>query len=256
MLFVGVDEYDAPANDCLFSSEEKHRQQYEQVANLFKTQFFAIMKLATGDVVQKYWLTGVLPAFRDGISPLAATSVISKLPQYHGLCGLTHDEVDAIARTFLGHTHEPNGILARVSNMKNWYNGYIFCPYAGGHPKMDRLFNPQLVFTHLRALSQKVHWLSPDKDADAIPSSVALAAITSHATSHDLLLLLHDDLKVDIKYDFGPDEVRYSGQNPSLTWSLLFHLGVMTHGEDTFMRIPNASVRRLVSAVSCRVLPL
>ena len=247
MLFVGVDEYDAPANACLFSGDDEHRNHYEQVANLFKTQFFVIMKRAMGDVVQKYWLTGVLPAFRDGISPLAATSVISMLPQFHGLCGLTYDEVNAIAQKYLGCTHRPDSISAR---MRNWYNGYIFCPYRNGGVKLDRLFNPQLVFTHLHALSAKVLWLRPDMDADAIPSSIVLAAIKGHGISDDLLPLLGGDLSVNIKYEFGPHEVRCTGQDLSLTWSLLYHLGVITHNEENaLMRIPNAFVRCLVSPI-------
>ena len=69
---------------------------------MMKTGFFAIMKQACArGLVQKYWLTGVLPAFRDAISPLIESKVISTLPEYNGLCGLTDAEVRTIAKTYL-----------------------------------------------------------------------------------------------------------------------------------------------------------
>lgn len=99
-LFVGVDEYDAPANSALFSSEPGL---YERVADLFKSQFFSIIKNAVSEhIIIKYWLTGVLPAFRDGISPLTALNIISFQPQCHRLCGLTDAEVQSITQVYLG----------------------------------------------------------------------------------------------------------------------------------------------------------
>jgi hypothetical protein len=222
------------------------------VADLFKTQFFSVLKRVTGLVVRKYWLTGVLPAFRDGISPLSATSVISMLPQYHGLCGLTKEEVESIATRYLGSTHTPDQINGKLVLMKSWYNGYIFCP-----PEHDtslspsRLFNPQLVFTHLRAISRKSAWLNPRKEANATHSAIVLSAMTGRGvTSFDLGSSLSGDLDVIIMNEFGPRELKGLGEDHHLTWSLLYYLGVITHNDDKAgMRVPNASMRFLVSTI-------
>jgi hypothetical protein len=52
-LFVGVDEYDAPANSSLFSKDSDYKAPFDQVAELFKSRFFAIMKQAMGSLVKK-----------------------------------------------------------------------------------------------------------------------------------------------------------------------------------------------------------
>jgi hypothetical protein len=249
-LFVGVDEYDAPANACLFAANDEHRNRFDEVADVFKTQFFAVMKKAMGVVVRKYWLTGVLPAFRDGISPLSATAIISKLPQYHGLCGFTREEVDAIAAKYLASTHSPDQIKSAVRLMKAWYNGYLFG--HGQSLEISRLFNPQLVFTHLRAISLKSAWLNPREEANGTHSAIVLSAMGGRdIASSDLLSVLNNNLDVTILNEFGPSELQRLGQDRQLTWSFLYYLGVVTHNdESSSFRLPNATMRFIVSTIS------
>jgi hypothetical protein len=248
-LFVGVDDFDAPANNCIFANDEGHRNGFGHVEDLFKTQFFAVMKRAMGVVVRKYWLTGLLPAFRDGFSPLSATALISKLPQYHGLCGFTKEEVDAIAVKYLASTHNPDQIRCAVGLMKAWNSGYSF-----GHAqslKISRLFNPQLVFTHLRAISLESAWLNPREDVNGM-HSILLSIITGrNITSSDLLRVLDGNLDVTIMNEFGPRELQGLGQDRNLAWSLLYYLGVVTlNDENSSLRLPNAAMRFLVSTIS------
>jgi Predicted AAA-ATPase len=97
-----VDEYDAPTNTCLTNAlnmgdhSSDGRREIQWVENILKPQFFGVIKRRCGDSVAKYWVTGVLPAFRDGISPLTATRVISFDEKYQSLCGFTQKDVDAI----------------------------------------------------------------------------------------------------------------------------------------------------------------
>jgi hypothetical protein len=125
-LFISVDEYDAPANAAIFSSMDGL---YTRITALFKASFFQILKdaISTG-IVMKYWLTGVLPAFRDGISPLLAVEVISDKPQYHGLCGLTDTEVQTIAETYLSSSPLLRDIHSVMHTLRHWHNGYRFHP--------------------------------------------------------------------------------------------------------------------------------
>jgi hypothetical protein len=149
-LFVGVDEYDAPANSVLFPA---NRDRFYRVAEFFKTQFFAILKQATtANTILKYWITGVLPVFRDGISPLTATVILSSDPEYHGLCGLTDSEVRTVAEAYLSPVLEPQAVEDAIQTLRNWYNGYLFSRAKSKAP-LNTLYNPQLVFTHLRRLA-------------------------------------------------------------------------------------------------------
>ncbi|TDL27117.1 DUF1703-domain-containing protein [Rickenella mellea] len=163
-LFVGVDEYDAPGNSALFSSDPGL---YERVAEFFSTQFYGVIKEAVSQlIVVKYWLTGVLPAFRDSIGPLLAAHIISNESEYHGLCGLTDAEVQTIARAYLSSDIEPPALAETMRELQRRYGGYRFC--APGDEPLETLYNPQLVFTHLRGLAKNKSDLDPRDEIEAV----------------------------------------------------------------------------------------
>jgi hypothetical protein len=134
-LFVGVDEYDAPVNSCLFSTSNAPESHLEDVADLFKTEFFTVMKRACGSVIIKYWLTGVLPLFREGNSPLTATEIISMQLQFRRVCGFTEKEVQTIAENYLCPRFTPDELLRALQEMKRGYNGYQFSPQGMNTPE-------------------------------------------------------------------------------------------------------------------------
>ena len=51
--------------------------------------------------IGKYFLTGVLPAFRSSLSPLNETIIISNRSRFHGICGFTEEEVKTIVHRLL-----------------------------------------------------------------------------------------------------------------------------------------------------------
>ena len=125
-VFVGFDYYNAPANTCLFSSSTENCECFSVVADFFKTRFFAILKKYCSCVIQKYWITGVLFAFWDGISLLCATNLISDSPLYNGVCGLTEGEVFLITKKYLGEVVGDNLDMV-LEEIKRQYSGYKFC---------------------------------------------------------------------------------------------------------------------------------
>ena len=72
------------------------KQEIKWLTGILYAEFFAVIKGSCGTAVDKYWITGVLPAFRDGISPLSAMDIISFDKQYNSLCGFTENDVKAI----------------------------------------------------------------------------------------------------------------------------------------------------------------
>jgi hypothetical protein len=249
-LFVGVDEYDSAANNHFFSTDPQ-RMHYDSMAGFFKTQFFAVMKRASGDVVSKYWLTGVLPVLNDYFSPLSATSSISRLPQYNGICGLTEDEVHTIAKHYLASTHSSDDLLAEVRDMKAWYGGYLFCP-PGYVSSSSELYNPHSVFTHLRAARDRVGAQLRDQDNNIHSKSASVIKAISNkgdVTTSDLLLLLAGELRTDMATDFGRDEALQVGTSARVTWGLLYHFGVVTQSEESYrLRLPNRSMDKFVTS--------
>ncbi|KAF9197904.1 hypothetical protein BGZ49_001473, partial [Haplosporangium sp. Z 27] len=84
-LFVGVDEYDALANNSIFTGRNVVAGDYlkdkvkdiKGIESHFKVGFFAPLKQGCSigqyrAVISKYCLTGITPAFRSGISSLTA----------------------------------------------------------------------------------------------------------------------------------------------------------------------------------------
>jgi len=152
-LFVGVDEYDAPSNSCRFSADPATRAYHEDLSQLLNTEFFAVIKKALGGPVVKYWLTGVLPAYRNAISPLLATTIISRDLEYNGLCGLVDEEVSAVAKEYLRHSHSEEEVSMVIGELKRLYSGYNFTS-INHKSTSSTLYNPLQVFAHLQELPE------------------------------------------------------------------------------------------------------
>jgi hypothetical protein len=241
-LFVGVDEYDSPANICLFSDfVEDSRSLFEKVGTYLETNFFTVMKQAAArGVVQKYWLTGVLPVFRNGISPLSAVFPISSLPQYHGLCGLTDDEVRSIAEAYLGNSPQFEAHLAEI---KRWFNGYSFCKPTD---TTVTLYNPHQVFAHLQYFHSSSHHTIGD-EISATHSSKVLDSIRKTNPTPDFFVdALYNKLPDDTMPDVTAADLELGKKN-NLTLTLLYYFGVLTFHSTGKLGTPNATMRRFVS---------
>ena|ERR1700722_870049 len=216
------------------------------MAEFFKTKFFSVIKEGcSGGVVAKYWLTGVLPVFRDGISPLTATTVVSRWPEYSGLCGLTEQEVQAIATKYLDPTHSDIHIAQVIQQVKLWFNGYRFCPGSS----TPLLYSPQQVFTYLRAARLGRPHEHPDADANVTHTANVLKAISIHGdvSVNDLFPLLSGGFQARIATELGAAEVRQLSKSASVTWGLLYYFGVVTHGEKTgTLEAPNTTMKSFV----------
>lgn len=219
-LLVGIDEYDAPANSVFFSP---HQDRYHRVAEYFKAEFYAVIRHAIAkSVILKTWITGVLPVFRDGISPLTSMRILSSDPRYHGLCGLTNSEVKTVVKAYLGH----DAVGDAMETLRSWYNGHLFAyPVSNqGDPLLEPLYNPQLVFTHLQGLAEPKprRNLEPRDEIEANHIGRVLQAIPNDGKNSfiDLFVRVNSGkLEANIRHEFGPEEVRQIGLNVPITVS-------------------------------------
>lgn len=245
-LFVGVDEYDAPANQILFDNNSTF---YGELSRFFTSQFFAIIKQATSEVIDKYWITGVLPVFRDGVSPLNAVKLISSRAEYHGLCGLTENEVYTITKEYL--PPGPLDVDMILQDLRRWYNGHLFCNIQGSGQPLDTLYSPELVFTHLRALGNNTR-IKPIDEIYNVQTSRVLGAIPDNGITpfiETFYRVQSGNLKAEILSSFGITEASQIGINPRITQTLLYHLGVFTFAADgRNLTIPNCTMICVVSA--------
>ncbi|KAF9368308.1 hypothetical protein BGX21_006659, partial [Mortierella sp. AD011] len=161
-IFVGVDEYDAPVNNSVFAGGNTGLgrgvlDNVQHIESFFKENLFSILKEGCsitslneyGVVISKYFLTGVTPAFRAGISPLTSAAIISNKPSLQGICGFSETEVTAIVKHYLrlnGQEAEP-----LLHSIRRLYNGYCFAltDYGESSSRLPLVYNPHLVFHYL-----------------------------------------------------------------------------------------------------------
>ena len=198
--------------------------------------------------MQKYWLTGVLPAFRDGISPLTATATISGSRKYSNACGLTEEEVHTIAKAYLSKFSEDER-NQELQIIQRWYNGYQFCK---NNAPTSSLYNPQQVFNHLNAIYE-----GNDADPHDVTNTTHVASVLNAISTdgemnmNDLLPILDGRVKTSIMPEFGAPEVQRIGRDARITWSLLYYYGVITHGNNGSLIVLNSTNSYLVSADPC-----
>jgi hypothetical protein len=129
---VGIDEYDAPANNAAFDGSgpailETRSIKVATIESFFKESVFSILKETCGDghsgCISKCYLTDVLPAFRAGMSPLTATTMISRNPVFHGIFGFTSEQIKIIIEAYLGPITDRS--MISVGPCKNTTTGII-----------------------------------------------------------------------------------------------------------------------------------
>jgi len=233
----------------------------QDLSELLKAQFFVILKQACGKSVEKYWLTGVLPAFRDGISPLTATQVISFEDEYHSLCGLTQDDVEAIVKRTLRDLPQ-SAQSSTLESLERWYDGYRFTNTSIDSENLT-LYNPQLVFVHLRNVVSGRPPTSYINEANAVHTSTVLSLVgeTGPVTIHSLIDMLSSSVEAKISTKLSFEEIMRNEEirPKNVTWSLLYYLGIATFHEDSdsleeidYLCAPNGTMAYLVSPrMSC-----
>lgn len=228
------------------------KQAIRWLADLLKPEFFAVIKEFCGKSVKKYWLTGVLPAFRDGSSPLTATEVISFRPQYQSLCGFTQEDVNAIVTRALPESERASAL----DSLKRWYNGYMFSPHR---PENPTLYNPQQVFVYLRNFMSGSVPLSYTDHANTVHTRRVLSIVgeIGPVTIYTLVSMLSTKASANILSEISFFELMQEHEMSTwdMTWSLLYYQGIVVFCEESDyqkerahrLRVPNDAMDHAVS---------
>lgn len=261
-LFVGVDEYDAPANNSIFMGmttgwDNAKINKVAEIEQFFKTNFFAVLKegcgrLSAGNaIISKYFLTGVTPAFRSRISPLAEVVIVSGRRELHGICGFTGDEVKTIVQHYL--RKDENDAEPIINSLRTLYNGYFFASseYDEFDPQPPLLYNPHLVFNYIHEFNSHGVVANPEKST-TVRSTTILKSISNigEFSVKDLEDLIIDRfVESKVKTEFDLSDLLSIGKDGTITWSLLYYLGVLTRSPNGNLRIPNNVIKSDVRIV-------
>lgn len=256
-MFVGVDEYDAPANNSAFMGRNTGcdmatLQKFTKMELFFKESFFGVLKQGCGainhrgPVISKYFVTGVNPVFRDGMSPLHEAPIIGGMVALQGICGFTEEEVTTLVQHYLHKDKQETDKI--VHSMRRLCNGYCFSnpAYNISNLPQSLLYNPHLVFHFINEYSNHGVVTVPNKHtavhSNHIPRSIADSGGLS--VGDFIQLIMSGSVEAQVVNEFGYIDLFNLGKDRNLTWSLLFYLGLLTHGPRAgHLRIPNDDIK-------------
>ena len=243
-LYLFIDEYDHFANNLLVSDGEAAYRELTHGGGFFKS-FFALLKGAAGGTsggLARLFITGVSPLTMDDVtSGFNIGTNISLDPEFNGLLGFNHAELDAMFRAF------GQDFSAHRAIMDDWYNHYHF-----HKSRREPIINSDMALYYLQSL----HRLQTPPD-ELIDHNVRIDyGKLRHLVQIDRRLngnfsRLREIIETG-EY-VGPIQTSFPVEGllrPENFISLLYYLGLLTFaGEregDPLLRIPNHTIRQLM----------
>ncbi|MCB1157088.1 MAG: AAA family ATPase, partial [Leptospiraceae bacterium] len=247
-LYVLIDEYDNFTNELISTNRSKDYSDLVTGDGFLKS-FFKVLKAGNIGAIDRTFVTGVTPITLTDLSSAynIATHITFK-EEFNSLLGFTEEEVEAMLERVL----EEIGLIAKkeeiLSQMRYYYDGYIFHEESEEH-----IYNPTLTLFYLQALlkERKIPKKFFDKNLDMDINK--LEHITKLSSVHDkVFALLENEEKVSISHiveEFKLKELlTMDEQADNFLWSYLFYHGILTFaGTDAFnilLKIPNIVSRR------------
>ncbi len=137
-IYLIIDEYDHFANELITWNIGVFKKVVSM--NGWVRKFYEVIKTASGDgIVDRIFITGVSPITLDSLtSGFNIMKFMSNREDLHEMMGFTDAEVQEILKGVgINETQMP----AAMENLKNWYDGYLFCENID----FPRLYNPDMV---------------------------------------------------------------------------------------------------------------
>jgi Predicted AAA-ATPase/PD-(D/E)XK nuclease superfamily len=242
-IYLLIDEYDHFANELLSFDMGRFKTDVSQ--NGFVRKFYESLKTATRNgVIDRIFITGVSPITLDSLtSGFNISDNISLNPVFHDMMGFTHTEVEAIL-------HESAILVEKIptmmSDLTEWYDGYLFAPDAG-----VPLFNPDMVLYFLREYSIRNTYPYEMLDTNIISDYRKIRNIFNIGGSETEKFELLETLVKTGSISFALTRIynleRSFTQDDFL--SLLYYMGMLTIKDIRGMRwrfqVPNYVIKKL-----------
>ncbi|NTU64315.1 MAG: AAA family ATPase, partial [Chloroflexi bacterium] len=252
-LYLLIDEYDNFANEVMVSpARGAHRyEELVQGEGIIKTLFKAVKSGASGNGIDRVFLTGVSPVvLSDMTSGYNVAEDLSADPDFHDLCGFTETELrEALAAVGAARGLETDQVTIALDLMRDFYNGYSFAPQ-----REERLYNPTLALYFLKYLAR--HGAYPprllDDNLAMDRNRIQYVARLPHGeTLVNRALNPAEPLAVaQLVNRFGVQDMLTAPRDPDFLATLLYYFGVLTlAGRDALgklqLTIPNQVIRKL-----------
>ncbi len=230
-VIVLIDEYDVPLENAYYEGF------YKEMVGFIRSLFESVLK--TNDALQFGVVTGCLRISRESIfTGLNHLQIISiRDNDFAEGFGFTEQETEAMLRDY--------GIAGRISEVKEWYDGYLFGE--------TEIYNPWSVIKYVYSITisgrkfPEPYWANTS--SNAVIRDLVWQADENMKSQLDTLIgggTVEKRIHEDITYD----DIHESDEN---LWNFLFFTGYMrkvserAEGDDVFltMRIPNREIRSI-----------
>ncbi|KAF9079272.1 hypothetical protein BGX27_006711, partial [Mortierella sp. AM989] len=117
--------------------------------------------------------------------------------------------------------------------------------YDKSNPDPALLYSPHLVFHYISNFKSEGSVAKPE-ESTAVHSTAILKSIANFGefSANDLIdLILSKAVRSKLMTEFGYSELLAVGKDRTVTWSILFYLGILTIDPDGNLRIPNDIVK-------------
>ena len=247
-LYLFIDEYDNFANEVLVARQD----QYEALLygdGLFRTLFKAVKAAASGQGLDRVFITGVSPvAMSDMTSGYNVAKNIELRAEFNALCGFTEAEIMTLLQA-LANGSNTWSVPEALNLMRTFYNGYCF-----NEEIHETVYNPTLCLYFMESLQRSGKYPKNMLDHNLSMDRNRLNYIAERLQGEPVLLDALDNITgvviPALSSRFGVEDLRWIRDGHTLMASLLYYLGILTfEGEAGFgecrLGIPNLVVRSL-----------
>ncbi len=279
-VFLLIDEYDNFANEVMMSPDSKMMERYESLVKkegILKTVFKNIKSLASSDIFDRIFITGVSPVVMSDItSGFNIGENIYFDVSYNDLCGFTEKEIfDAIIKTsgkYHDNDHDKNVLHKKnlhqlpshkvtpdkeiptqqdaLEIMKLYYNGYCF-----SKDSKEPVYNPTLALYFLKKFQKTGSFPDNMFDENLAMDEGKLIYISGIKGGNQLIIdLMQQGHKVEINEISGKFGIRRmlsdAAHDRSFLISFLYYFGILTFSGITDegkkrLIVPNLIMKRL-----------
>jgi Predicted AAA-ATPase/PD-(D/E)XK nuclease superfamily len=242
-IYVLIDEYDHFANELISFNFDYFVNIITQ--NGYVRKFYEAIKMATGQgFVERIFMTGVSPITVDSLtSGFNIAKNISLSPTFHQMVGFAEEEVSGI---LTGIEMPINDIESTLSDMRLWYNGYLF---SNGLNK--RLYNPNMVLYFVGEYKERKSYPRTMLDPNIASDYSKIQKIFNiQGKSEQFLDVLRDLLETGEVTAVLTDQYSFErGFTQDDLVSLLFYMGFLTIKKEHLNRFtfafPNYVIKKL-----------
>jgi len=130
-LYLFIDEYDNFANEIMMGTQGSNQQRYMDFVKgegIFKTFFKNIKSFASGDGLDRVFVTGVAPVVLNDVT--SGSNTFQDLTwdmRLNDLCGFTETEVRSMVEQVVDECSLPHAQVDEVlDQMRSFYDGSLF----------------------------------------------------------------------------------------------------------------------------------